>query len=429
MLLRVRGTITVQPSFDTALESITHFFARLKAEPPAGSLPPPLHQLEPPSSSAQPQSKAQKRGKTASTTSPTDGLVTASQPTLMSAWAHPSSGSNRQQPQMQSSSKRQQWQAAMSAAASAAAAGRLGQGVPAAAPGALVLPVGLSAAIVPAAGPIQPAASSAMLGTGAYAGDALQQQSAPSTAPGLQQNGHMSFSGASPAGQRHHQLPGQTPDACPQSGSLPGSLPGPQGLLHQPQTPHAPQCAFQQQGQQQQLAAGLVQQQGALQAVSNTVQLHEQMQSQQPAAAGMHLNQPVRTSAQQPGDQHGSHAAVAAHHARHQQPQAQQVQRPQRTQQAQHTQHGQHAQQTQQAQPGGACGVTAALLQDWVKVDMQAFVVWVSTHDFMQVSAVTALICKLSCFCFIDTVLKHDLCPACAYCGCLTPLCPSTAAQ
>ncbi|KAL0027241.1 hypothetical protein WJX77_006278 [Trebouxia sp. C0004] len=37
----VRGTITVQPSFDTALDSITQFFARLKADPPAGSLPTP----------------------------------------------------------------------------------------------------------------------------------------------------------------------------------------------------------------------------------------------------------------------------------------------------------------------------------------------------------------------------------------------------
>ena len=207
-----------------------------------------------------------------------DGLVTASQPTLMSAWAQPPLDGHRQQP----SSTRQQGQTAMSAAASAAAAARLGQGSVGPAPGGLV-PLGKAFA----------------------------------------------SSGPSP-GQSLPMLPSPMPDAIVSVNSTVTPSTAPSMLPYQ----------------QQQLA-------------------EIPMQSASPqviAARGHQL--PVPMSA--------SHSGT---HRRQPQPR-------QKLSSA-----AQHAQQAQRTQPAAACGVSAAILQEWVTADMQAFVVWVSTHDFMQVSA------------------------------------------
>lgn len=115
--------MTVQPSFGSAIDSMTEFFARLTANPPA-PLPGPLAN---PAVAVQPNPQS----KTAGLPEQGDGTGTegpsASQPTLMSAWAGSNSSGRAAAPKPQSLNKRQQWQAAMSAKASKAAINRLGQ--------------------------------------------------------------------------------------------------------------------------------------------------------------------------------------------------------------------------------------------------------------------------------------------------------------
>ncbi len=383
-LFRVRGTITVQPSFDAALDSITQFFARLKADPPAGSLPAPLPQPDLPSSSAQPQSKAQqKRGKAAPATTPMYGLVTASQPTLISAWAQPQLDGHRQQLQMQPSSKRQQWQTAMSAAASAAAAGRLGQGSVGPAPGGLV-PLGKAfTGSGPSPGQSLPMLPSPMPDAIVSVNRTATPSTVPSMLPYQQQHAEVPMRTASPQvnAARGHQLP--VPASASHSGTQPGSR-------RQSQAQHTLSSAGQQQqgdvwGEQHAPGLAHVQMQGqkadnhcAAAAVQQTG--HQQPHdSVMPNRASGPSNDPCRQQHAQQQHQPAQrlHPARQAQHAQ----QVLHVQQPQEVLQAQ------HAQQAQRAQPAAACGVSTAILQEWVTADMQAFVVWVSTHDFMQVSA------------------------------------------
>ena len=373
-LFRVRGTITVQPSFDAALDSITQFFARLKADPPAGSLPHPLPQPDLPSSSAQPQSKAQqKRGKAASATTPMDGLVTASQPTLMSAWAQPPLDGHRQQP----SSTRQQWQTAMSAAASAAAAARLGQGSVGPAPGGLV-PLGKAfASSGPSPGQSLPMLPSPMPDAIVSVNSTVTPSTAPSMLPYQQQQlAEIPMQSASPQviAARGHQLP------VPMSASHSGTH------RRQPQP------------RQKLSSAGQQQQQDNVWREQHAPELaHVQMQGQQIeshcAAAAVQQTGHQQPHAMMPNRASGSSNDLCRQrHAQQHQP-AQQLHQAQHTQQVLHVQQpqdllqAQHAQQAQRTQPAAACGASAAILQEWVTADMQAFVVWVSTHDFMQVSA------------------------------------------
>ena len=398
------------------MESVTQFFARLKAEPPACSLPPPLPQAADDSSSlGQPQPKVQKRGKAAPAANVSDGLVTASQPTLMSAWAQPVHGGGKLPLQVQASTKRQQWQAAMSAAASASAAGRVGQTAPgvssktllgeAVAPGGLVHVDGASAEIGLAAGQFQAATSAAMPGSGLQ--PSVELQSAPHgvfmpqhgeavPAPG------MSHLLGTPMEQMQHQKPLPSPRFGPHSAGEPRH----QGESHVQQRLVSPAGQQQLQLQQQQL------QQPPIGSDDSHGQVHQLSGAGMPA----HQSLSVMAAMQHPGHQYGPHAGVgvaqhthqlqqptlagtaaaassacgdghqSGQHHHSQQPQrAQQVQQGQHAQRSQHVQRAQQAQHAQRAQQGGACGVSAAMLQDWVAADMQTFVAWVSTHDFMQV--------------------------------------------
>lgn len=391
------------------MESVTQFFARLKAEPPAGSLPPPLPQAADDSSSlGQPQPKVQKRGKAAPAANVSDGMVTASQPTLMSAWAQPVHGGGKLPLQVQASTKRQQWQAAMSAAASASAAGRVGQTAPgvssksllgeAVAPGGLVHFDGASAEIGLAAGQFQPAMSTAMPDSGLQ--PSVKLQSAPHgvfmpqhgeavPAPG------MSHLLGTPMEQMQHQIPVPLPRSCPQSAG---------NARHQGES-HVQQRLVSQQLQ-------LQQQQPSIGSLDSHGQVHQLSGAGMPA----HQSLSVMAAMQHPGHQYGPHAGMTAaqhthqlqqptlagtaaaassacgdvhqsgqHHHSQQAQHAQQVQQGQHAQRSQHVQRAQQAQHAQHAQQGGACGVSAAMLQDWVAADMQTFVAWVSTHDFMQV--------------------------------------------
>ena len=404
-LFRVRGTITVQPSFDTALDSITQFFARLKADPPAGSLPAPLHQSDLPSSSAQPQSKAQqKRGKAGPATAPMDGLVTASQPTLMSAWAQPQLDGHKQQP----STKRQQWQTAMSAAASAAAAGRLGQDSVGPAPGGLV-PLGKAfAGSGPPIGQSLPMLPSPMPDAIVSVNSTATPSTAPSMLPYQQQRAEVPMHTASPQvmAARGHQLP--VPASAKHSDTQPGGR-------HQPQPQHTLGSAGQQQHQQQQ-QDNVWREQHAPELAH--VQMQDQRAESHRAAAAVQ-----QTGHQQPNDSAMPSRASGSgidpcgqQHAQQHQPaqqphlahQAQHAQQVLHVQQPQEVLQAQHAQQAQRAQPAAACGVSATILQEWVTADMQAFVVWVSTHDFMQVSAsfnVMLVNCReRPCHCFLKVV-------------------------
>ena len=394
------------------MESVTQFFARLKAEPPAGSLPPPLHQAADDSSSlGQPQPKVQKRGKAAPAANVSDGLVTASQPTLMSAWAQPVHGGNKLTLQVQASTKRHQWQAAMSAAASASAAGRVGQTAPgvssksllgeAVAPGGLVHFDGASAEIGLAAGQFQPATSAAM-GSGLQ--PSVELQSAPHGVFMPQHGEAVPAPGVShllgtPMEQMQHQIPVPLPRSCPHSAGKPRH----QGESHVQQRLVSPAGQQQLQLQQQQPPIGSVVSHG---------QIHQLSGAGMPA----HQSLPVTAAMQHPGHQYGPRAGVGVaqhthqlqqptlagtaaaassacgvghqsgqHHHSQQAQHAQQVQQGQHAQRSQHVQRAQQAQHAQRAQQGGACGVSAAMLQDWVAADMQTFVAWVSTHDFMQV--------------------------------------------
>ncbi len=313
-----------------------------------------------------------------------DGLVTASQPTLMSAWAQPQLDGHRQQP----SSKRQQWQTAMSAAASAAAAGRLGQGSVGPAPGGLV-PLGKAfTGSGPSPGQSLPMLPSPMPGAIVTANSTATPSTVPSMLlPYQQQSAEASMHTASPQviAARGHQLPvpvsashtGTQPDSRCQSQpqhtlSSAGQQHQQQGSLWHEQ--HAPGLAHaQMQGQQTEshCATAAVQQTG-----------HQQPHdSVMPNRASGSSNDPCR---QQRAQQHQpAQQLQIAHQAQH----AQQVLHVQQPQEVLQAQHAQQAQQAQRAQPAAACGVSAAILQEWVTADMQAFVVWVSTHDFMQVSA------------------------------------------
>lgn len=117
---RVRASIKIQPSFNTALQSMTQFFAHLTANPPAPlpqPLPNPVEALQAPAAvtAGMPEHRDTAEG------------PSASQPTIMSAWAAPTSNGCAASMMPQPLTARQQWQAAMSARASEAAVSRLGQ--------------------------------------------------------------------------------------------------------------------------------------------------------------------------------------------------------------------------------------------------------------------------------------------------------------
>lgn len=427
MVLRVRGTIAIQPSFDAALDSLTQFFARLKADPPAGSLPPPqAHQAasDPSSSSVHHIPRAHKQAKAPSVAAAADGMATPSQPTLISAWANPYSASSKQQLQLQAVTKQQQWQAAMSAAASAAAAGRAGQGGPGAGTVALAeQSSGQLPGTAPAAGLSQAsgaAASSAAMvpahlhpeqhhhvgampmqkhvaaGTGRGPGHMLQVQGAAGLSDDerlvLAPGGGVGCSPAAPAVQGHAE---------------PGHMPPPQWGVHPPQPLLGQWVAVDQQQQplqparQPAVAAEFAassafaakpqsgyQQPGSAVPGVEPCQLDQQAQHAQQALHSQQVLHGQRAQHNQQG-QHGQQAPQGQHgqQAQHRQ-QAQRGQEPQRDQQAQsgqQAQHGPQAQQGQQVQQRVACGVPIGLIQEWVAADMHDFIVWVSTHDCMQV--------------------------------------------
>ena len=400
--------MTVQPSFGSAIDSMTEFFARLTANPPA-PLPGPLAN---PAAAVQPDPQV----KTAGVPEHDDGTGTeglsASQPTLMSAWAGSSCSGRAAAPKPQSLNKRQQWQAAMSAKASQAASNRLGQ-------------LGNSLTCITTS-PLMRPPPSRLSGSNGLS----QQQSGLSGLP---------VSGAAVAAQspvpvmmppvfvpQHgHQMPqshtlgysNPVADAAAQAAASTSRI---RQAMHSPahfsnsqmQLPHQPHP-----DQDGQAGAGsayghpdsamqprAVYPQAALHphAASGTAQ-PVQYASPPPTLSGQtNLPSSAVSSATHPNL---GHAAMLQHHqqakdarlegkggwsAHHQQPGLQNTHQALRDQ---HLRQHQQAEPVQQEQ-SSASGAPLAHILEWVSQDLADFTTWVSNHEVMQVSLITSM---LSC--------------------------------
>ena len=447
----------VQPSFGAALESMTQFFARLTANPPA---PLPLPLATPVAALTDPHAAA--TGQPDQATAP-EG-PSASQPTLKAAWAGPNGSVGASSVKSEPLTQRQQWQAALSARASAAASSRLGQ--VANSPAMSGQPPAMAPPPARLSGTHGPDRKQSVVGTDAPAAPA--HGNAPVVAPCQQQqqctvmscNSSLNpvASAAQPAAYPHAQ--GQAQQLRPSNLSNPDSVLPQQSVPHQvPQVPSAgvhhtqqdyamqhqlppshPSSVESQHSQQPlpqqviQASAGVyLQQDSAMQHQLSAVAPHQTAMHhrQHPAACLAHaqLAQHVQYASPLPnmGGQDHMSSVTPASRLRPALGPAAQVQtdhgtihaaQGQHAQPRQHAQLGQHAQhdwqgQTQQSQNAqhnmiSASGVSPAQVLEWVRQDLNDFTTWVSNHEIMQATYVSQIKCKCELLLMPNVMWVHS---------------------
>ena len=414
--------MTVQPSFGAALKSMTQFFARLTANPPA---PLPLPLANPVAALADLHAAVTGQPDQANGTQG----PSASQPTLKSAWAGPnSSAGSKPSVKPEPLTQRQQWQAAMSARASAAASSRLGQVVSSPAvsaypPMMAPPPTRLSSTSEPdgkdrSTRILAPSTAAPAQGNAPVVAPHQQQQCAAlSCNSGLNQAESAAQAAAyACAHSQAHQLPSSYPNSAgPQLPQQPAPHQVPQASagVHHTQQGSAMQHLLSTAAPPQ-IAMHHLQHPAAPPAHAQLAQ-HVQYASPLPNMAGQGPMSSVTPASRlrpalgpatfaQPHTGHGTAHPLQAQHG----------QQFQHAQQAQPGLHAQHDCQGQIQQPQhaqhivpSASGVSPAQVLDWVRQDLTDFTTWVSNHEIMQAShANLTSPLEVSC-CSCSTSCRH----------------------
>lgn len=382
--------MTVQPSFGAALKSMTQFFARLTANPPA---PLPLPLANPVSALTDPHAAVTGQPDQANGTQG----PSASQPTLKSAWAGPNSSAGSTSVKPEPLTQRQQWQAAMSARASAAASSRLGQVVSSPAvsaypPMMAPPPARLSSTSEPdekdrSIRILAPSSAAPAQGIAPVVAPHQQQQCAAlSCNSGLNQAESAAQAGAyACAHSQAHQLPSSYRNSAgPQLPQQPAPHQVPQasaGVHHTQQGSAMQHLLFT--AAPPQIAMHHLQHPAAPPAHVQLAQ-HVQYASPLPNLGGQdHMSSVTPASRLRPHTGHGTAHPLQPQHG-------QQFQHAQQAQPGLHAQHDcqGHIQQPQHAQHNvtSASGASPAQVLDWVRQDLTDFTTWVSNHEIMQAS-------------------------------------------